>query len=129
MGLRTITEYGPLFCIRGNAQAIHTYSSLLFEASHINPEDYDQQRMLTPLEEMRIAALHRGSGPKGCRPGQWESFDGFLLDIPRLEFAAIIPKGEYVTICLLGKEVDQELVNRFMSSPEVRDCLPLEWEP
>jgi len=191
--------------------------------SYVMHTDLKKVCIRTPLEEMRIAALHRGSGPKGCRPGQWESFDGFLLnlacekgaiqkrsrveeirwengkpvirakghpeqsydlvvgcvginspglklfqnlrfpfqqpnttktcileiqlghekiqkylgnsmhvfllDIPRLEFAAIIPKGEYVTICMLGREVDQELVNRFMSSPEVRNCLPLEWEP
>ena len=52
----------------------------------------------------------------------------FLLDIPRLEFAAIIPKGEYATVCLLGNHIDRELVNRFMSSPEVRNCLPVDWE-
>lgn len=191
--------------------------------SYVLHTDLKKVCIRTPLEEMRIAALHRGSGPKGCRPGQWESFDGFLLnlacekgaihkrsrveeirwengkpiirakgypeqsydlvvgsvgvnsrglklfqnlgipfqephttktcileiqlghkkiqeylgnsmhvfllDIPRLEFAAIIPKGEYVTICMLGRQVDQELVNRFMTSPEVRNCLPLEWEP
>jgi flavin-dependent dehydrogenase len=48
----------------------------------------------------------------------------FLLDIPRLEFAAIIPKGDYITVCLLGDEIDNELVDRFMQSPEVRATLP-----
>jgi flavin-dependent dehydrogenase len=188
--------------------------------SYIMHTDRGSVRIGTPLEEMRIAALHRGSGPKGCRTGQWESFDGFLLnlavekganhlqsrvedlrlvegkplirtkegaeqiydllvgavgvnstglklfnnlgirfreprttktciqeiflgrekvqqllgnsmhvfllDVPRLEFAAIIPKGEYATVCLLGHEVDRELVNSFMASPEVRACLPAE---
>ena len=45
----------------------------------------------------------------------------FLLKIPRLEFAALIPKGDYVTICLLGHEIDEDLVNRFMNSKEVRE--------
>jgi flavin-dependent dehydrogenase len=48
----------------------------------------------------------------------------FLLDIPRLEFAALIPKGDYVTLCLLGDDIDDELMQRFFASPEVRNCFP-----
>lgn len=48
----------------------------------------------------------------------------FLLDIPRLEFAALIPKGDYVTLCLLGDDIDEELMTRFFDSPEVRNCFP-----
>lgn len=48
----------------------------------------------------------------------------FLLDLPRLEFAALIPKGEVVTMCLLGDDIDDELVDSFLSAPEVRHCLP-----
>ena len=48
----------------------------------------------------------------------------FLLDIPRLEFAALIPKGDYVTLCLLGDDIDEELMSRFFGSPEVRNCFP-----
>jgi CRP-like cAMP-binding protein/flavin-dependent dehydrogenase len=51
----------------------------------------------------------------------------FLLNLPRLEFAALIPKGDYATVCLLGEEIDRELVNSFRSSPEVRQCLPPDW--
>jgi flavin-dependent dehydrogenase len=50
----------------------------------------------------------------------------FLLDIPRLEFAAIIPKGDYVSVCLLGEDIDKELVQNFMDAPEVRSCFPPE---
>ena len=53
----------------------------------------------------------------------------FLLDIPRLEFAAVIPKGDYVTVCLLGEEVDKELVQKFLNSPEVKACFPAGWKP
>ncbi len=53
----------------------------------------------------------------------------FLLDIPRLEFAALIPKGEFVTMCLLGEDVDQELVHAFLSAPEVRRCFPVDELP
>lgn len=48
----------------------------------------------------------------------------FLLKIPRLEFAAIIPKGDYVTVCLLGHEIDMALVNSFLENPEVKQCFP-----
>jgi flavin-dependent dehydrogenase len=48
----------------------------------------------------------------------------FLLNIPRLEFAAIIPKGDYATVCLLGREIDDALVEAFLASPVVSECLP-----
>ena len=51
----------------------------------------------------------------------------FLLDIPRLEFAAVIPKGDYVTVCLLGEDIDQALFETFLSSPEVKRCMPPGW--
>ncbi|MBI5067504.1 MAG: hypothetical protein HZB56_04635 [Deltaproteobacteria bacterium] len=51
----------------------------------------------------------------------------FLLDVPRLEFAAAIPKGDYVTVAVLGEDIDNELVDRFLASPEVRRCMPPEW--
>ncbi|MFQ6102445.1 MAG: cyclic nucleotide-binding domain-containing protein [Anaerolineae bacterium] len=51
----------------------------------------------------------------------------FLLDIPRLEFAAIIPKGDYVTVCLLGEEIDKELFQAFLNAPEVKEAMPPDW--
>lgn len=52
----------------------------------------------------------------------------FLLKIPHLKFAAIVPKGHYATVVLLGNKVDQHLVERFFRAPEVRRCLPPGWE-
>ena len=52
----------------------------------------------------------------------------FLLNVPRLDFAAIIPKGEYATVCLLGQEIDRDLVRSFMEAPEVRACFPPGWQ-
>lgn len=48
----------------------------------------------------------------------------FLLDVPRLDCAAIVPKGDYVTVCLLGKDVDRALVNSFFEDPAVSNCFP-----
>ncbi len=52
----------------------------------------------------------------------------FLLNLPRLEFAALIPKGDYVTMCLLGDEIDKNLIDAFAGSPEVRAVMPPAWQ-
>ena len=46
----------------------------------------------------------------------------FLIDVPRLDCAAAIPKGDYVTVCLLGRDIDKELIDAFFHSPAVRRC-------
>jgi flavin-dependent dehydrogenase len=53
----------------------------------------------------------------------------FLLNLPRLEFAALIPKGDYVTMVMLGTGIDKTLVEAFFSAPEVRKCFPPDWSP
>jgi flavin-dependent dehydrogenase len=58
-----------------------------------------------------------------------DSMHVFLLNIPRLEFAAIIPKGDYASVCLLGEAIDKELVDAFLNSDEVKECMPDDWEP
>ncbi|MFC1606698.1 cyclic nucleotide-binding domain-containing protein [Candidatus Latescibacterota bacterium] len=52
----------------------------------------------------------------------------FLLNIPRLEFAALVPKGNYVTLVMLGNKIDKELVENFMNAPEVKACFPPGWK-
>jgi len=53
----------------------------------------------------------------------------FLIRIPRLEFAAIVPKGEFATVCLLGDDIDRELIEEFFSNPAVERCFPEGWTP
>ena len=48
----------------------------------------------------------------------------FLLDIPNLKFAALVPKGDYATFILLGHELNDELLDRFFASEEFRSCFP-----
>jgi flavin-dependent dehydrogenase len=48
----------------------------------------------------------------------------FFLDMPRLDCAAIIPKGDYVTVCLLGDDIDHDLVDTFFANPAVSRCFP-----
>jgi len=191
--------------------------------SYMMHMDVGQARIDTPRHEKRIAAVHRGGGPRTIKERKWDSFDGyllslasekgaqvyreriktidwqddrpqiirkngeikaydlvvlatgvntptfkhlekvipdyraagttktalreyylgldtisdylgdsfhvFLLDIPRLDFAAIIPKGDFATVCLLGESIDNELLSGFLDDMEVRSCFPPEWDP
>jgi flavin-dependent dehydrogenase len=172
----------------------------------------------TPLDEMRIATVHRGSGPRDVQEVRWKSFDQyllemavkgganlihdrvkditwnggrpqvevkdkdpqvydlivgaigvnspslslfeklgiqyrkpkvrktyltelplgydyiskqlgnsmhvFLLNFPGLDFAALIPKGDYVTMCLIGDNIDKQLIDTFTQHPSVQGCFP-----
>jgi len=72
-----------------------------------------------------ISEFHLGEEQVNAHLGS--SMHVFLLNLPRLEFAALIPKGEYVTMVLLGQDVDKELVMSFLSAPEVLSCFPPGW--
>jgi flavin-dependent dehydrogenase len=48
----------------------------------------------------------------------------FLLPVKDIKFAAIIPKGTYVTVCILGKNIDQNTINAFIDHPVVQSALP-----
>ncbi len=190
--------------------------------SYVLHMDVGTVRIETPLQEMRIGAVHRGAGPRNVKEIKWWSFDGylqaltvekgsyvinervsavnwddgrpqittrqgssqtydllavatgvnttalklfedmelpyqppgsvktfireyllgeeiienhlgssmhvFLLNIPRLKFAAVIPKGDYVTVCLLGEDIDKALFEAFLDSPEVKQCMPPGWQ-
>jgi len=61
---------------------------------------------------------------ESLRKALGRSMHVFLVDQPRLEFAALIPKGETITLCILGHGIDDELIQSFLSSPVVQRCLP-----
>lgn len=51
----------------------------------------------------------------------------FLLDIPRLDFAIIVSKGIVVTFAILGIDIDEALLQSFLTAPEVKRCFPPDW--
>ncbi|HET6348027.1 MAG TPA: hypothetical protein VFH88_02990 [Candidatus Krumholzibacteria bacterium] len=53
----------------------------------------------------------------------------FLLPVPGLEFGAIIPKGDYVSVCLLGNDLDKAAYDSFIGAEQVRACMPAGWDP
>jgi flavin-dependent dehydrogenase len=49
----------------------------------------------------------------------------FLVPEPKnVKFAALIPKGNYVTLCILGKDIDQETLKELLDTPVARKLLP-----
>jgi flavin-dependent dehydrogenase len=47
----------------------------------------------------------------------------FLLPDKGMKFAAMVPKGSYVTLCILGKEMNANSVNDFLARPVVKGVL------
>jgi flavin-dependent dehydrogenase len=50
----------------------------------------------------------------------------FLLNIPHIKFGALIPKGCYVTLVLLGSDINKEIASSFVHSEAVRKLFPPE---
>ncbi len=48
----------------------------------------------------------------------------FLLNLPNIKFGALIPKSNYVTMVLLGDQIDSKVVDSFLGSKEVKGCFP-----
>lgn len=48
----------------------------------------------------------------------------FLLPIKNIKFAAMIPKGTYLTLCILGKNMDTKTVEKFIGNHIVQSVMP-----
>lgn len=73
-------------------------------------------------EKTYVTEFHMGSHDVTRYLGN--SMHVFLQRAACLDFAALIPKGEHATLCILGKDIDQEIVSRFLDCPEARSCFP-----
>jgi flavin-dependent dehydrogenase len=52
------------------------------------------------------------------------SFHAFLLNIPRLDYAAVVPKGDHATLALLGEDIDSDLLHTLTNDPALKRCFP-----
>jgi len=54
------------------------------------------------------------------------AFHAFMLDIPGLDYGAIIPKGDYITVCLLSshKDLHPATMDVFLDHSSVKEILP-----
>jgi flavin-dependent dehydrogenase len=81
------------------------------------------------LETSRTYISEFKSDAETIRDRMGNSMHVFMVDVPGVEFAALVPKGEYITFAMLGHDIDTALVNRFLDEPPVRRALPFEWIP
>ncbi len=51
----------------------------------------------------------------------------FLINLPGVDCAAIIPKGDFATVCLLGNKIDNEVIDNFFEMEAVKRCFPGGW--
>jgi flavin-dependent dehydrogenase len=89
----------------------------------------DSASGIEPPKTTRTYICEFKVGRAGVQEIMGDAMHVFLLSIPRLEFAALIPKGEFVTMVMLGDELDQELVHAFLNDPTVRRCFPTDAKP
>jgi len=76
----------------------------------------------------KTAILEYFLGAEAIDKYMGSSLHVFLLDIPKLEFAMTVPKGDYVTVCLLGHDIDTNLLQTCLNAPEVKQCFPPGWQ-
>lgn len=74
-----------------------------------------------PTVTTAIAELHMGENVVAEYFGN--SVHLFLLPDKGMKFAAMIPKGSYVTLCVLGKEMNANTINNFLEKPVVKRVL------
>jgi len=115
--LRVSTPDGPAgeYALVGVATGVNSQTLQVF--GEVAPEYAAPSPMRTFICEFEL-------GEQQVKECLGDSMHVFLLDIPRLEFAALVPKGAFATLALLGEDVDDELIERFLGSSEVARCFP-----
>jgi flavin-dependent dehydrogenase len=119
----------PVIATKNSSEAY----DLMIGATGVNSGGWDLYEKLGFKEEkpkttkVYITELKLGEETISERFGN--SMHIFLLDLPRLDCAAMIPKGDFVTVCLLGDEIDRDLIDAFFNTPAVRRCFPEGWTP
>lgn len=124
------TEAGLL--VRSRGGLAHEYE-LLAVASGVNTQAL---RLFPPLEPgyqppvtVRSMMREYHLGAQAVEQYLGSSFHVFLLDLPGLDFAGIVPKGEHASVCFLGTEFSEAMFATFLNSPQVRQCMPPDWDP
>lgn len=94
----------------------------------LNPRSFQLFQKINPdfkppkTTKTYICEYHLGNEMINRRFGN--SMHVFLLNLKNIKFGALIPKGEYVTLVLLGSEINKEIVESFVQSEAVKACFP-----
>lgn len=112
------TNLKQVYDLLAVATGVNTAALKLFENRDIN---------YVPPKITKTAILEYFLGTDLIEKHLGNSLHVFLLDIPRLDFAMIIPKGDYVSVCLLGTDIDETLLQKYLNAKEVKQCFPTGW--
>jgi flavin-dependent dehydrogenase len=120
---------GRLVQIKTQTGLLQTYD-LVAVAGGVNTAILEQFRALDfgyePPRTTKLLVREYRLGKEAVSKYVGSAFHAFLLDIPGVDFGAIIPKGSYVTICLLSSHgnLDTAMMDTFMADPAVKRALP-----
>ncbi|MHC4197415.1 MAG: NAD(P)/FAD-dependent oxidoreductase [Planctomycetota bacterium] len=105
---------------------------LLVGAFGVNARTVEKFRDLgfgyVPPGTIRCMQTEMGLGKEWVNEHFGDAIHVFLLNMPGVKFAAIIPKSNYATISMLGKDVNKDTVKTFVAHPVLRKMLPEGWE-
>lgn len=107
-------ELGPVDLVVG-AFGVNSTTPKIFEDMNIG---YSKPQTITAA----IAEIGLDEDTVGQYFGN--SINLFLLPDRDLKFAAMIPKGNYVSVCILGKNIDANTIRDFLKKPIVKKVLP-----
>ncbi len=119
IGVRTSQGIGEGYELLAVAAGVNTAALKLFENGTLQ---YD------PPKTVKTALREYYLGKEVIDKTFGDSLHVFLLDIPKLDFGMLVPKGDFVSVCLLGKDIDDGLVQAFLSAAEVKRCFPDGWQ-
>jgi len=111
-------------CVDGSSEVYELVALASGVNSRLEADVEERSRQFKRPERTKTFICEFKLGREVIRETLGPSMHVFLLDIPRLEFAALIPKGDYATLCLLGDDIDEALLDQFFDSPEVKNCFP-----
>jgi len=120
--------------VKGQGGAFQTYE-LLAVTSGVNTSTLKVFRDLDfgyqPPQTAKLLVREYFLGEEVVSKYLGPVFHAFLLNIPGLDYGAIIPKGAYITVCLLSSHggLDAATMQTFLNDPAVKRTLPPNFSP
>jgi len=120
--------------VRGHGGTFQTYE-LLAVTSGVNTPTLKVFRDLDfgyqPPQTVKLLVREYFLGEEAVSKYIGPVFHAFLLNIPGLDYGAVIPKGAYMTVCLLSSHsgLDASTMQSFLNDPAVNRILPPDFSP
>jgi len=130
----SLNQDSRLVQVKGQGGAFQTYD-LLAVTSGVNTSTLKYFRTLDfgyqPPQTAKLLVREYFLGEDKVSRYVGPVFHAFLLDIPGLDYGAIIPKGSYITVCLLSCHggLDAAAMQTFLNDPAVKRILPPDFTP